>query len=257
MSLYKLSSILQGQFLNQFELKMVRPNKFQVLLPYYHADGDMFEIYLETADKKYIIQDMGLTLMRLSYDTEIDTDGRRALIQKILDENQIKSDEGNLYVVCESLSLIAYLMSMVDAISRISALRLMARGRSIRNPFYENFTRFMTERFARAQLIDRYVPPPVPFADDYLAPLAIFHQRTLEPICIFPIASNDRCDQVTITVQHYRLSKFHPMLIGVYENMEELSPKKTSKVTNLLDKQFSYFEQNERTIEDYLTARSA
>ena len=60
---------------------------------------------------------------------------------------------------------------------------------------------------------------------------------------------------MTITVQHYLLSNFKPLMVGVYENMENISRKKSSKVTNLLDKQFSFFDKNEDFIQGYLKDR--
>ena len=250
----KIKGILKQQFLDMFDLKLVRPNVYQVILPYYYPDGDVYEIFLEKRNGGFIIQDYGLSIMKLSYDTDTETDSKRDLIKKITLENQVGYDSGNIFLFCESESFISNLLAIIDTITKVTSLNLLNRKIS-KNIFYEILESFLSERFKDYGFERKFIPDVVPFASDYLAPHGITKTKSNIPICIFPIASNDRCDQVTITVQHYLLSSYHPLLIGIYENMEEISPKKSSKVTNLLDKQFPYLNKNEDYINNYMKDR--
>lgn len=55
-----------------FTKKLVAPKRELLLTPFKHADGDPMEIYLiNTDDKRFILSDCGMTLMRLSYSTNI------------------------------------------------------------------------------------------------------------------------------------------------------------------------------------------
>jgi len=250
----QIKELLTNQFSDLFDIKLVRPDIYQVMLPYYYPDGDIYEIFIEKNNGHYTIQDYGLSLMKLSYDTETETDSKKELIKKIISENHVKYDSGNIYLLSEQESLIPNLLAIVDTITKITSLNSFNR-KIIKNVFYELLEAFLAERFQDFGFERKFIPDAVPFASDYLAPHAITKTKQNTPICIFPIASNERCDQVTITVQHYLLSNYRPLLIGIYENMEDISPKKSSKATNLLDKQFSYLEKNEEFISSYLNKR--
>jgi hypothetical protein len=250
----EIKDALKKQFMDMFDLVPIRPNIYQVMLPYYYPDGDIYEIFIEKKESILIIQDYGLTLMKMSYDTDVDTDSKQELIKKIITENQMQFDDGNIFVVSDKQFLLPNLMSILDTISKLSALVLLNIKRS-KNPFYEELAQFLSTQFIDFGFEKKYTPEQVPFAEDYFAPHAITKTNSALPICIFPIANNDRCDQVTITVQHYTLNKFKPLMIGIYENMEEITPKKSSKVTNLIDKQFSFLHRNEDNISEYIKAR--
>ncbi|WP_435356939.1 DUF1828 domain-containing protein [Emticicia sp. SJ17W-69] len=249
-NLSEIKNILQNQFMDMFDLKQIRPSIFQIVLPYYYSDGDIFEIFIEQEGDIFILQDFGLSLMKLSYDSDTESDYKRDLIKKILRENQVEFDDGNIYLNTSIDFLLPNLMVFLDTISKVSALSLLNKKVS-RNQFYEVVEKFLAERFRNNGFESKFLPESVPYVEDYLAPHAIIVENKI-PICLFPIATNDRCDQVTISVQHYKLNGFNPYLIGLYENMEDISSKKISKVTNLMDKQFSFFFKNEKFITNYL-----
>ena len=250
----EIKEVLKKQFMNLFELVPVRPNIFQVMLPYYYPDGDVYEIFIEKKGMNFIVQDFGLTLMKMSYDIDVESDTKQDLIKKVITENQVQFDDGNIFLVSEKLFLLPNLMCLLDTISKLSSLVWLNSKRN-RNPFYEALEHFLSDTFKDYGFERKFTPDQIPFADDYYAPHAITKTKNQSPICIFPIASNDRCDQVTITAQHYLLSQFRPLMLGIYENMEDITPKKSSKVTNILDKQFSYLSKNERNISEYINAR--
>ncbi|MBI2270300.1 MAG: DUF1828 domain-containing protein [Bacteroidetes bacterium] len=248
----EIKEALKKQFMDMFDLVPVRPHIYQILLPYYHPDGDIYEIFIEKRGDAFLIQDYGLTLMKMSYDVDVESDSKQELIKKILSENQVSIDDGNIYLISDRQFILPNLMCLLDTISKLSSLVLLTWKKN-KNPFYETLEQFLSSAFKDYGFEKKYTPDEVPFADEYFTPHAI--TKATKPICIFPIASNDRCDQVTITVQHYLLSKFNPLMIGIYENMEEISTRKSAKVTNILDKQFPYLSKNESHISEYLQAR--
>lgn len=64
--------------------KEVRPNTYQIILPFYHSDWDVIEVFAQEQWGKRYITDMWLTLMRLSYVTDIDTENKRKVYNDIL-----------------------------------------------------------------------------------------------------------------------------------------------------------------------------
>src|SRR5450755_4376209 len=94
-------SLLKEQFNHQVQFREKRPGIEQLIAPLYHEDGDIVDIYLEQSpsDKSKIrICDFGMSLMRLSYDFEVDTPHKEKVFEKLLAENQLAEEgDGNIY----------------------------------------------------------------------------------------------------------------------------------------------------------------
>ena len=60
-----IKNILKNHFLDLFDLKEIRPNIFQVFIPHYYPDGDIYEIFITKSQGSFIISDYGLTLAKI------------------------------------------------------------------------------------------------------------------------------------------------------------------------------------------------
>jgi hypothetical protein len=81
-----------------------RPGVVQVLAPLFHEDGDMVDIFLDepvNGSGKVRIGDHGLTLMRLTYTYDLDTENKQRIFNRILSENRIQEQDGRLYIEAE------------------------------------------------------------------------------------------------------------------------------------------------------------
>ena len=99
MSSIKESLALTGA--TGFDFYERRPGKYQLIVPILHEDGDMVDIYVQDSPKgeDYIrICDFGMTLMRLSYTYDVNTDARRRVFDSILVNDGVNNDAGNLYL---------------------------------------------------------------------------------------------------------------------------------------------------------------
>ena len=92
--------VLRAQFNDRVRFVEKRAGIFQLLAPFYHEDGDMIEIYIEQVgdNGKIRISDHGMTVMRLSYEYDIDTPNKRRIFDKMLSENQLSERDGRLYL---------------------------------------------------------------------------------------------------------------------------------------------------------------
>ena len=79
---------ITNSFNKRIEIKEKRKNLYQIFLPIYHEDGDMIDLFIESVDNKFILCDYGLTLQRLSYNYDIDTENKESILQKIITENE-------------------------------------------------------------------------------------------------------------------------------------------------------------------------
>lgn len=97
---------LTAGFGSHVSVREKRPGICKLLVPLFHEDGDMVDIFLETRDVDMIrISDHGLSLMKLSYQCDFDTENKERIFWQILSENRVSEEDGNLYldVPCQSL----------------------------------------------------------------------------------------------------------------------------------------------------------
>ena len=78
-----------------------RPGIHQVIIPIFHEDGDMVDIYVHDSPKGdgYVrISDFGMTLMRLSYTFDVSTPARERILASILINNGVERGDDGLYL---------------------------------------------------------------------------------------------------------------------------------------------------------------
>ena len=78
-----------------------RPGIYQTIIPIFHEDGDMVDIYVHDSPKgeRYVrICDFGMTLMRLSYAFEVSTPARERILESILINNRVERGDDGLYL---------------------------------------------------------------------------------------------------------------------------------------------------------------
>lgn len=254
MNIKILQKFISEGFYKNVVLKEKRPGLYQVFMPFYYPDGDMLEIFLK-ADKdenSVIIQDMGLTLMRLSYNFNLDSKNKRKVFNEILDNYQIKEVSGNLQITAPVKSIFSYLMQFAQTIIKVSDLEFLKRE-IVRSLFYEYFDKFMIIDLSELKPIKDYYPD-FDTEKQYPTPYALpVHKK--EPICVYAIASDDKCNEVTIIGQHYELHGFKPETMAVFENQESIARKPLARLSNVIGKQFSSFQGNEDKIKEYIKKR--
>ena len=95
--------LLREQFNSHVDVREKRPGVLQLIAPLFHEDGDMMDIFLDVPKNgtvapvpKIRVSDHGLTIMRLSYTFEIDTPNKERIFHRILAENGITEENGEL-----------------------------------------------------------------------------------------------------------------------------------------------------------------
>ena len=111
-------------------------NGLKLIIPYYHDDGDMYELFIkEIGDNKFLIHDNGLTLMRLSYYLDL-TDKRIQVLNRILTENYINNNNGDINIQTDEEHFIASLNQICITISKITNIKILSKE-IVRSMFYE------------------------------------------------------------------------------------------------------------------------
>lgn len=227
-----------------FRLKEVRPNIFQLIAPIFHEDGDMMTIFLESSQEKIRICDHGMSLMRLSYLFDIDSDNKRKILNQILSARNAENDDGNIYLEVDPSAIYSGIMTFAQLVTEVCAMNMLSRD-NVEELFYENLADVISEMQFPASLHRTY---SIPGAPDYKADYALIPmQKEKRPIYIFGIKDNNKAQQTTICCLQLILKKQPFRSIAIFENMDTLSRVARNSLINAAGKVYSdlsSFEEN-------------
>lgn len=121
-----LFELLHGQFQERIEIIEKRAGIFQLLIPVYHEDGDMIELFVDStkSDNGSIrLCDFGMGIMRLSYSYDIDTPNKEKIFQKILNENGLQEENGNIYLDTSLELIYPAVLQISHGIAKLCSMR--------------------------------------------------------------------------------------------------------------------------------------
>lgn len=230
---------IKKDFKGNVGIKQKRPGIYQLLLPIYHEDGDMIDLFITAVgENKFALCDYGLTLQRLSYSYDMGTVNKEAVLQKILSENKLTEQEGNICFETKPETLYTDIMHITQAYAKIGSMRYFKRE-VIENLFFE-----MLDEFIFSELKD-FNPQkkvlPIPDRDDLEADYCF--QPNGKPVYLFGVKDVAKARLVTLSYQAYLLNniKYHGWVVT--ENFEALPRKDKLRLTNACDKQFTSLDE--------------
>lgn len=235
----KILGHIKKEFNGKVAIKQKRPGIYQLLLPIYHEDGDMIDLFVTSVDEnRYSLCDYGLTLQRLSYSYDIDSVNKETILQKILSENKLTEQEGNICLDTNLDTVFSDIMHITQAYAKIGSMRYFKRE-VIENLFFE-----MLDDYIFSDLSD-FNPQkkvlPIPERDDLEADYSF--QPNGKPVYLFGVKDVAKARLVTLSYQAYLLQniKYHGWVVT--ENFEALPRKDKLRLTNACDKQFTSFDE--------------
>lgn len=119
------------------EVRIIRrpDGKLMLRTGFQFPDGDRFPIHVsETATNGVRLSDLGHTLMRISYDHDLDSflrDARGRLLETIVNESDIGFDGGVLYVECSPEGLPDAVFRFGQTLTRVYELARRNHGGTI------------------------------------------------------------------------------------------------------------------------------
>ncbi len=213
-----------------------RPGKYQLILPILHEDADMVDIYLQESPcgEDYIrVCDFGMTLMRLSYTFDINTDTRRRVFDSILINNGIRNDDDNLYLDIPLNMLQEGILQFAGCVQKVCNMRFWRRE-VVHSAFYDDLKAYITSDLTEYQpLADQY-----PVAD-YLIGVDWQLTHNQRNFYLFGVLGNDKAKNVAIALLEFQKAKLPFISLVVHENMEALGIRERRYLTNNADTQYS------------------
>jgi hypothetical protein len=245
---------LRQQFNDRVRFSEKRHGIYQLKAPFFHEDGDMIEIYLDNAegDGKIRVSDHGMTIMRLSYEYDIDTPNMRRIFEKMLSENQLREEDGRIFLETHPAALYAAVLQFVQAVGKIANMRLFKRE-VISSLFYEMLDEFVMEGLARFGPMPDALP--IPERDDLEVDYAL--QKTSKPVYIFGVRDVAKARLTTISCLEFQKAKTPHKSIVVHEDFESLPRKDRKRITSAADKQFVDLEDFKANGEEFILRDAA
>jgi hypothetical protein len=238
---------LRRQFNDQVAISERRPGVFQVILPMLHPDGDPYELFLEdNGQDSCSITDLGITLMRLSYAYDLDTDTKKEIFKKILSEAGAREDKGAIVLDTELDSLYPSILQYLKVVTQISTMQLYRRE-IVRSLFYENLEEYISTSLASFSIVKKARPienrPELEV--DYL-----FDAK--RPLFVFGIKDGAKARLATIACLEFERQAIPFRSVAVHEDFEILTPTDRSLITNAMDKQFTDLDDFKSRAASYL-----
>lgn len=232
------TELLKGLFNDRITLVERRPGLYQLFLPLYHEDGDMINVYLqELPDGKIRICDLASTLMRLSYTFELNTPARERIFQRILSENRVTENNGNLFIDSPVANLIPSILALTQAVLKVSYMQLYKRE-IVESLFYEQLAEFIQSE------LSKYKPQqstyPIAGRDDLEVDWAFLVAP--RPIYLFGIKDSAKARLSTIACQAFVIGQIPFKSFMVHEDIGKLSHKDLARITSVATKQFPSLE---------------
>lgn len=241
-------SHIKKDFNNQVSITQKRTGIYQLYLPIFHEDGDMIDLFITPNEKgTYVLCDYGLTLQRLAYSYDIDTENKEAILQKIISENMLSEKDGNISLLTTPDTVFTDIMQITQAYAKIGSMRFFKRE-VIESLFYENL-----EDFINSELIE-FNPQkkvlPIPDRDDLEADFQFSPNG--HPVYLFGVKDVSKARLATISCLEYQRANLRFRSLIVNDDFEKLPRKDRTRLTNTCDKQFTSLEDFKTSVKDYL-----
>ena len=234
----QLEELLCKSLCGQARVRSPQAGLWQVTTPFSFPDGDAYSLYVKQLPTGGLrVTDAGLTLMRLSYDNDIEKlrDGTRGrLLQQILAESDLVEDEGEFFIDGPVDQLGQIVFRFGQALTRVHDLTFLNRVRA-ESTFYEDLRELLEDLVGTERLREGYVVPDVPRASDYR--VDYFVSGGDVPLYLFGVPSRDKARLATIILQHLIATDrdFNSMI--VFQNMGDLPRADVSRLTNAANDQ--------------------
>jgi len=238
---------IKKDFNERFSFKQKRPGIFQLYLPIYHEDGDMIDLFIVSKGNKYSLCDYGLTLQRLSYSYDIDTENKESILQKIISENGLIEENGNICLDTSPATVYSDIMHITQSYAKIGSMRYFKRE-VVENLFYEILDDFIKNELKEFKPQDKVLP--IPERDDLEADYSFSPNG--HPVYLFGVKDVAKARLATISCLEYQRANLNFRGWVVNEDFEKLPRKDRSRLTNTCDKQFTTLEDFKLSAKTFL-----
>jgi hypothetical protein len=233
--------MLAEGFNHHVSVRQKRPGIMKLIAPLFHEDGDMVDIFLEELGQGQVrVSDKGLSLMRLSYSFEIDTDNKERIFQRILNENRIEELGGNLYLDVALTDLYPAVLHFGQTVAKITNMSLYRRE-VIANLFYEQLQQDVMEQLAGYGPREDVLP--IESREELVVDFALTTPKT--PIYLFGVKQGDSAKArfAALSCLEFERQAVPFRSVVIHQDFAQLTKRDQAIITNAVDKQFTSIDE--------------
>lgn len=236
----------------QLQFREKRSGLFKILVPFFYEDGDMYDIFVEESPQNsnlLRISDYGLTLMKLSYNFDIDTPRKEEVLESTILQNRCLFHSGTIYLDISPHQFSMGIYQFAQVISKINAMDMLSYD-TVQSAFYEYLNTYMVENIKSYNYSRNYLPTKDnQLVVDYkISPNA----AGAKPLFIFGVNENTKASKVVISCLSFQKQRIPFRSLIVHEDFEGLSSFYRNQITNAADKQFVSFDDFRAEGLDYI-----
>ena len=235
MDISSIRESLHHKLAEGFEVYERRPGNYQLVIPILHEDGDMVDVYLQDSplgDEYVRICDFGMTLMRLSYTFDITTSTRQQILDSILINNNVRNNDGDLYLDAPFRLLYESILQFVGCTQKVCNMRYWSRE-VVRSAFYDDLEDYITVELKQfAPVADQAPLPHYPISVDWSL---TYNSRSFY---VFGVRGHDKAKNVAIALLEFQKERVPFISLVVHEDIEDLGVKEALYLTRNADRQY-------------------
>lgn len=186
-------------------------------------DGDCYPIYLSEVPGGVRLSDRGDTLMRISYDYDIDAflaGSRGLLVERILGEERVHQDRGVFYIDAPANRLSDALFRYGCALTRIYDVPLHSRSGGP-STFYDDLRDLILQTADEEQVQRDHLLPDIPNSDAYPIDYRI-EGKSGGQVFLYGVPNRDKARLTTIILSYFHRIGLDFDSILVFRNQAEI-----------------------------------
>ena len=214
-----------------------RPGIHQVIIPIFHEDGDMVDIYVHDSpmgDGYVRICDFGMTLMRLSYTFDVSTPTRERILESVLINNGVKRGDDGLYLDAPIGVVYQSMLQFAGCVQKVCNMRYWNRE-TVRSAFYDDLNEYVESEMKRFSPVQNYAP----LAGNDVLSVDWFLQHNGRDLYVFGVRGNDKAKDVTISLLEFQKARLSFISLVAHEDMDDLGKREKRYLTDNADLQYS------------------
>ncbi|WP_179996105.1 DUF1828 domain-containing protein [Acinetobacter sp. YH16051] len=220
MKINEVKQLLCNSFCRDIGFKETR-NGAIVSLPIFDMDGDAFSIYLSEITGGWRLSDGASTMMRLSYENDLDTllkGSRFDLFNNYVAEANAEYDDGEFTMQIPADQLVMGLFEFTRLLNRISDLALLKQHRVV-STFKDQLREALFSLLPSDQIHENYRVPGLPNADDYVIDYMVEAET---PLFLFGASNKDSVRLSIITMQYLEKHNINFNSLVILEDSSKL-----------------------------------
>lgn len=246
MNIASVKEDFRDRVCEQIELQSQGQERFLVKTPFRFEDGDHFIITLKRDNGGWILSDEANTIMHLSYwlDTDAIASGnRKQIVDSSLSTFSVENRDGELVIPVVDDRFGDALFNFVQALSKVTDISFLSRE-IVRSTFMEDLTAFVKSKVPPNRLELNWRDESRDSTGKYIVDFRINHMK--RPVFLYGLPSEDKMKDAQISLLTFEKWNLKFQSIAVFEDQMSLPRKPLARFTDVVGKQLTDFERDNR-----------